>query len=183
MPLLLFIASMLSLTAFADAPQLSCTNTDKGTQQQQLTITPNALGSYDVALHTPGRQPSRIWLALQLNCEVRNPQTWHCIAAQDSPHVHSTLHSKTIESGQGIEINITSPLLLAGKEHFRFAHKQCIAQAQALQANSGSPSCQAHFRGAHYDPDQGDCVEKARSGCRNPFPYQSRTECRAALKL
>lgn len=204
---LLFTISLLSFTAFANAPQLSCTRTDKG-QQQQLTIASNALGSHDVSLHTRerGHPPQLTWLALQLDCEVQKG-IWHCVAAQDSPHAHSTLHSKELASGQGLEISITSPLLSEGKElasgkelesgkestreaeqslvTYRFASEQCVTQAQVPREafTPSSSLCLAHFNGAYYEPNQGDCVEASASGCRNPFPYHSRPECRAALKL
>ena len=190
MPLfsLFFTLSLLPATAFAAAPQLSCTHTSKGTQQQ-LAITPNALGSHDVSLQTEA--PQRTWLALRLTCTVRGAggKTWHCNAAQHNPrsaHAHSTLHSTFYEGGDAqLEISIVSPLLPEGAAYYRFAREQCTTQAQPTgNAFSRRPrSCQAHFRGAFYDPDQGDCVAAALSGCRNPLPYRSRTECRIALKL
>ena len=184
---LLVTISLLPLGAFAAAPQLSCTHTDKGTQQQ-LAITPNTLGSHDVSLHTQaeGRQPQRTWLALQLNCEVSSKQTWNCTAAphkQQSPHAHSTLHSRIYQDNDAqLEINITSPLLSDGKASYRFARQQCTAQPP-LEPRTTTYTCMAHFSGARYNPNQGDCVEEEASGCRNPFPYPSRSECRAALKL
>ena len=194
---LLFVL-IVPATLFASAPQLICTHTNKGTQQQ-LAITPNALGLHDVSLHTPAndRQPQQIWLALRLTCTVNGSEgkLWNCNAAQHnnrSAHAHSALHStlyngdgKELESGKELAISITSPLLPEGIASYRFAHEQCTTQTHTTRDNfKHMPhSCQARFRGAFYDPDQGDCAEKAMSGCSNPFPYRSRTECRIALKL
>ena len=187
MILLLLISSLLSVSAFAAAPQLSCTQTSKGTQQQ-LTITPNALGSHDVSLltQTRGRQPQRTWLALQLACT--QPDTaaqasestpagtslaqdeWHCTSAQpelDSAHAHSSLHSKS--SATEVTISITSPLVPEIKAQYSFARENCTAQAASLRENRNTPSCQAHFHGAHYDPNRGDCVENREAVAATPF--------------
>ena len=187
---LLVTISLLSSSAFASAPQLSCARTDKGTQQQ-LAITPNALGSHDVSLRSQagGRQTQRTWLALQLACEVQGKgdnKTWHCTAAQHeshSPHANSKLRSRLVQDDSSqLEISITSPLLPEGEASYRFASKHCTSQPPV--ATSTSPySCMAHFSGARYDPNQGDCVEEDVSGCSNPFPYSSRNDCRSALKL
>ena len=187
---LLLLFSLLSVPAFASTPQLSCTRTDKGTQQQ-LAITPNALGTYDVSLHTQadGRQPQQTWLALQLDCEVRGKdgKAWHCAAAQHkphSPHADSKLQSHLVQDDDAqLEISITSPLLPEGKASYRFARQQCTSQPPAIPSRTTSYSCMAHFSGAHYNPNQGDCVEGEASGCSNPFPYSSRNDCRSALKL
>lgn len=187
---LFVITSLLPLVAFAAAPQLSCQRTDKG-MPQQLAITPNALGSHDVSLHTqaPGHQPQRTWLALRLACEVHSKEdkTWHCTAAQHephSPHAGSKLRSRLVQSDDAqLEINITSPLLPGGKASYRFAHQQCTSQPPLATSRIAPYSCMAHFSGARYDPNQGDCVEEDASGCSNPFPYSSRNACRTALKL
>ena len=212
---LFFTLSLLPITALAAPPQLSCTHIDRDTRQQ-LSITPNALGSHDVSLHTQtrGRPAQRTWLALRLTCTASDDKTWHCDGTQHnplSPHAHSTLHTKELESGEELaklengkelEISITSPLLpkreeLGGERYkklaslakhsatFHFASEQCTTQAQVPRKTyrHAPHLCQAHFSGAYYDPDQGDCVEEAASGCRNPFPYRSRTECLLSLKL
>ena len=187
----LLFALSVPATLFASAPQLSCTHANKGTQQQ-LAITPNALGLHDVSLHTQarGRQPQQTWLALRLTCTVRGAEgkVWQCNTAQHnsrSAHAHSTLHSNLYDNDAQLEISIASPLLPEGTASYRFAREQCTTQTQTTRDTfkHTQRSCQAHFRGAFYDPDQGDCVEEALSGCRNPFPYRSRTECRIALKL
>ncbi len=223
-----FMLSLLPRTAFAIAPQLSCTSTDKGTQQQ-LAITPNALGSHDVSLRTLGHGPPQLtWLALRLTCTVhasnkelvsnaklhaprlrhkekshphrtepqrtesRVDKVWQCNASQHnplSPHARSTLRSawhKEQPHSQGeLAITITSPLLSPGTATFRFASEHCTTATRAPRRTytQATHSCQAYFRGAYYDPDQGDCVAGTLSGCRNPFPHRSRSECRAALKL
>lgn len=193
---LFFIIALLPLTAFAVIPQLSCTSADKDTQ---LAITPNALGSHDVSLHTQVRtRPAlQTWLALRLSCTVRGAESkvWHCTAAQHNPlssHAHSTLHSvwhesdsKELERGKELEISIASPLLPEGTASYRFAGEHCTTQTPTPR-DTYTPAphtCQAYFSGAYYHPDQGDCVEATLSGCRDPFPFRSRTECRAALKL
>ena len=176
----------------AAAPQLSCIHTDKGALQQ-LAITPNALGSHDVSLHTQihGRQPQRTWLALRLDCEVHSKEgkTWHCTAAQHephSPHADSKLRSRLVQRDDAqLEINITSPLLPGGKASYRFASRQqCMSKLPLVTSGIRIiHTCMAYFRGARYDPNQGDCVEEDASGCSSPFTYSSRNDCRTALKL
>ena len=185
---LFLIFSLLPFTAFAAAPQLTCERTHKGTQQQ-LAITPNALGSHDAALYTQihDQQLQRTWLALQLDCEVQAKNIWHCTAAQrkpHSPHANSKLRSRLVSGSEPqLEISITSPLLSEGKASYRFARQQCTSQLPVAISRIAPYSCMAYFSGAHYDPDQGDCVEEEASGCSNPFPYSSRNDCRTALKL
>ena len=136
---------------------------------------------------TRGKQSQRTWLALQLDCEVQAKDTWNCRAAQHephSPHAHSKLHSHLVPgSNAQLEINITSPLLSEGKASYRFTRKQCTTQPPVATSRITYYSCMAYFSGAHYDPDQGDCVEEEASGCSDPFPYNSRHDCRTSLKL
>ena len=183
-----FIVLFLSVvgTQIASAQQLACRAQDK-----QLAISPNSLGTYDVTfarVHS-GHRLELEYLALMLDCQV-STQRYECRGAKsDSPHADSKLRAHVVgrEDNRHYVIKITSPLLAAGSADYTFPLHDCGERlslpTRGLYETPSKSSCMAWFSGAFYHPDSGECREKAMSGCRNPFPWNSVEECRAALLL
>ena len=187
-PPLLWVATLLAPAAIATpAAQLSCRVQSHQTGWQQLDITANALGSHDVSLVTRAgtRPPQLTWLALRLACTA-NTGTWHCttsINTATSAHRHSSLRADI--KGTNLQIDITSPLLPDGKASYSYEYRNCTKQTRrtTYRETISTGQCLAIFYGAHYEPDHGDCIATSVSGCRNPLPYDSLSECRRALRL